>query len=165
MSQNVEALIASLAASDIAARREAAESLARLGAGAAPAAIPLVKACGDADEEVRNWAVAALEELPAPTASDAAALEEMINVDRLDVAFWATTLLGRMETSAASTVPTLAVAVANHPESVVQQRAAWALGRIGKPAAAAIPQLEAATASKDPRLARLASAALESVRS
>ena len=165
MSQDVQALIASLASSDLAARREAAESFARLGPDAVPAAVSLVKACDNDDEQVRNWVVAALEELPPPNVADAAALEALVTGTNLDVAFWATTLLGRMESAAASAVPALAAAVADHPELVVRQRAAWALGKIGKSAAAAIPQLQAAATSDDPRLARFATTALESIRS
>lgn len=165
MSQDVRSLVASLTSKDTATRREAAESLARVGPDAATVAVPLVQACGDDDEEVRNWVVAALEELPPPNASDAAALEAFINGENLDVAFWATTLLGRMEAAAAPTVPTLALAVVDHPELVVRERAAWALGKIGKPAAGAIPQLEAASTSEEPRLARLATIALQAVRS
>ena len=165
MSQDISAMIRSLVTPDVATRRTAAESLARVAPDAVNAAVPLVKACGDDDEEVRNWAIAALEELPAPAVSDAATLESLINSDSLDVAFWATTLLGRMEQGAASTVPTLATAVVAHPELVVRQRAAWALGKVGKLAATAVPQLESATTSDDPRLARFAASALESIRS
>lgn len=165
MSQDLRSLLASLASTDVATRREAAESLSRVGPDAVAVAVPLVEACADHDEEVRNWVVAALEELPAPKASDLAALERLVRRENLDIAFWATTLLGRMEAAAAVTVPTLAWAVIEHPELVVRERAAWALGKIGKPAADAIPQLEAASASSHPRLARFATSALESIRS
>lgn len=165
MSQDLRSLVAALASTDVATRREAAESLARVEPDAVAVAVPLVEACGDRDEEVRNWVVAALEELPAPNASDLPALEGLVSRKNLDIAFWATTLLGRMEAAAASTVPTLAWAVVEHPELVVRERAAWALGKIGKPAADAIPQLEAAAASAHLRLARFATIALESLRS
>jgi HEAT repeat protein len=165
MSPDLRSLAMSLASTDVVTRRETAESLAKAGPDAVTVAIPLVQACGDDDEEVRNWVVAALEELPPPNASDAAALEAFINGENLDVSFWATTLLGRMEAAAAPTVPTLASAVIDHPELVVRERAAWALGKIGKPAAGAIPQLEAAATSEEPRLARFATIALQAVRS
>ncbi|MDA1055765.1 MAG: HEAT repeat domain-containing protein [Planctomycetota bacterium] len=164
MSRELQTLIVSLASTDVATRREAAELLARVGPDAVAAAVSLVRASGDEDEQVRNWAVAALEELPAPEASEATALEVFVNGGSLDVAFWATTLLGRMEAGAASTVPVLAAAVSDHPELVVRQRAAWALGKIGKSAAAAVPQLEAAAASEDTRLARFAATALKAIR-
>lgn len=164
MSQEVQSLLLALAASEVTQRREAAESLARIGPEAVDVAVAIVKACGDDDEQVRNWVVAALEELPAPNASTAKSLENLINDENLDVAFWATTLLGRMEHDAASTVKTLASAVVSYPELVVRQRAAWALGKIGKPAAEAIPQLETALRSDDARLARFAAVALEQIR-
>jgi HEAT repeat protein len=164
MSQDVSSLITSLESSSVAARREAAESFARLGAEALSAVIPLVKACGDADEQVRDWSVAALEELPAPDASQLASLVPLVASESLDVAFWAATLLGRMEEAAEPAVPALANAVVNHPELVVRQRAAWALGKIGKPALSAIPYLETASTSEDARLARFATMALNSIR-
>ena len=42
-------------------RADAAERLSRAGEEAAAAAVPLVQACGDGDERIREWAVAALE--------------------------------------------------------------------------------------------------------
>ncbi|MBC8356925.1 MAG: HEAT repeat domain-containing protein [Planctomycetes bacterium] len=165
MAHDIQALIASLASTEVTTRREAAESLARIGPEAVNAAVALVQACGDDDEQVRDWAVAALEELPAPSSSEVTSLEAFINGENLDVAYWATTLLGRMEEAAALAVRTLATSVSSHPELVVRQRAAWALGKIGKSAAHAIPQLEAAATSEDARLARFATIALESIRS
>ncbi len=165
MLPDVQALIASLASAEVTTRREAAESLARIGPAAVIGAVPLVNACGDDDEQVRDWVVATLEELPAPDASQAVAMGALVNGESLDVAFWAATLLGRMEDEASSTVPTLAVAVTAHPDLVVRQRAAWALGKIGNAAIDAIPQLEIASHSEDARLARFAAIALESIRS
>lgn len=164
MSQSADALIASLSSADATTRREAAEAFARLGPDAASAAVPLVKACGDQDEQVRDWAVAALEELETPDSSTTGELQSLVNDESLDVAFWATTLLGRLEHHAAPAVETLAVAVASHPELVVRQRAAWALGKIGAAASAAVPQLEQAASSEDPRLARFATTAIEAIR-
>lgn len=165
MSREVQQLIMAIASPDVATRRAAAESLAMLGPDAAPAAVPLVKACIDDDEQVREWAVAALEELSAPDDTAMKPLEALLDGESLDMGFWAATLLGRMEGAAASTVPTLAAAVTDHPELVVRQRAAWALGKIGKPAASAIPQLEAAAKSDDARLARFATMALDAIHS
>ncbi len=164
MSQSTDTLAASLSSAETATRREAAESLARLGTDAARAAIQLVKACGDSDEQVRDWAVEALEELSAPDVSTESELQSLVNDDSLDVAFWATTLLGRLESEAAAAVETLAKAIINHPELVVRQRAAWALGKIGNAASSAVPQLEQASTSDDARLARFATSALASIR-
>jgi len=164
MSHNVAELASKLADADVVTRRQAAEALARLGPEAATAAIPLVQACADRDEQVRDWVVAALEELPAPAATELTALSPLVSDPNLDVAYWAATLLGRMRGAAAPAVSTLTAALSSHSELVVQQRAAWALGSIGPPASAAIPQLEQAAASPDAQLARLAKAALASIR-
>ena len=59
MSPSVRMLIDLLESPDLTDRRKAAESLARLGPEAAPAAMSLVRACGDPDGEVRDWVVAA----------------------------------------------------------------------------------------------------------
>jgi HEAT repeat protein len=65
MATDLPHLIAALTAPNPAVRSPAAEELSHLGPDARPAAITLVQACGDESEEVREWAVAALEELAA----------------------------------------------------------------------------------------------------
>ena len=89
------ALAAKLNDSDPGVRAAAAEDLAHLAEGAQSAAVPLVQAMGDADEDVRNWAYAALESLGTPRPEDVPALIKIAADPRLDVAYWAVTLLGR----------------------------------------------------------------------
>ncbi len=164
MPTDLETLLQSLAASDLTTRRAAAETLARWGPDAVPAAVALTAACRDPDEQVRDWVVAALEELPPPPPTEAAALAELLSQENLDVAFWAATLLGRMGSSAALAVSALVTTLSNHPEPIVRHRAAWALGQMGHSARAALPQLEAAAASSDTRLNRFATASLTAIR-
>ena len=53
-------LAATLASANADERAAAAEKLAQAGPAAQAAVVPLVQACGDADERVREWSVAAL---------------------------------------------------------------------------------------------------------
>jgi HEAT repeat protein len=160
---DITTLAARLTDSDPAARLAAAEQLAQAGEGAAPAAVPLVKACGDADDQIREQAVAALEELgPPPTA----AIDDLVSLvaatDPL-IAYWTITLLGRSGQAAATAVAALTERLGSPSAPEVAQRAAWALGKIGPAANSAAAALRTATASTDPRLARLAAEALAAV--
>ena len=163
MPTDLSQLIASLKAPDESIRREAAEKLSHLGPDARPAAVPLVRACGDQSEEVSEWVVAALEEMGPPRASDVGDLALLVGDPSADVAYWAVTLLGRLEAEAAPAVGALAAAVSDAPEVSIRQRAAWALGKIGPPALAAIDALRRAESDEDPRLARLARQAIERI--
>ena len=157
MPSRISDLTAALAGSDASKRQAAAEELAQLGEEAAPAALALVTTCG-ADDEAREWIVSALESLGVPPEDTVAPLAKLAGNQTQDVAYWAVTLLGRAKAAAAVTA--LAGTLAKHPAIVVRQRAAWALGQIGQPAAAAQSALEAAASDSDPRLASLAREAL-----
>jgi HEAT repeat protein len=142
-------------------RAQAAEALARLGAGAQPAAVALVRAAGDPNEGVRDWAVAALEELGPPMVEDLDSLASLTDHFDLNIAYWACTLLGRLKANAAAAAPALARCLTQHANLQVRQRAAWALGQVGSAARAALPALEQAAQSPDPRLSRLARQSIE----
>jgi HEAT repeat protein len=165
MPNKVESLSQELNSSDPVRRRQAAEGLAQLADGARNAAVELARACDDPDEVVREWVVAALEQLGPPRPDDALALTSLVHAPAADVGYWAATLLGRLEGAASTAVAALGQAVAEHPQAAVRQRAAWALGRIGPAARDAAGTLQAAAASDDARLARLASRALEQIKS
>jgi HEAT repeat protein len=162
MTTDLSALVASLKSGDADQRQAAAEKLSQRGTDAAPAAVALVEAC-ERDDEARESVVAALEELGPPAASDVAKLAALVSRPSLDVAYWAATLLGRLEGEASPAVPALSEALGGHGELAVRQRAAWALGKIGPAAATARDALTKAAASSDPRLASLARAAVSSV--
>jgi len=156
----ISQLVAGLSASDANTRAQSAEQLAQIGPDAQPAAVALVLACGDEEEEVRQWATSALEGMGPPEASDVGQLVSFLQGRSPDVGYWAATLLGRLKSEAAAAVEALARAVAESPHLSVRQRAAWALGEIGSAAAAAVPALQKAAADPDPRLARLAQEAI-----
>jgi HEAT repeat protein len=145
-------------------RAEAAEALAHLAEGAQAAAVPLVQAMGDADEDVRNWALAALESLGPPRIEDAPLLSKFAADPRLDVAYWAVMLLGRFGGMSVPAQPqilsALTAALDRHAEIAVRQQAAWALGKFGVAANSARESLSQAAACGDPRLARLAKEAI-----
>ena len=102
-----------------------------MGAEAVAATIPLIRATGDASETVRENAVGVLEEIGTPDVGELNALRELVHAEQEDVAYWSTTLIGRLGEDAAAAVPDLAKAVAESPALQVRQRAAWALGKIG----------------------------------
>jgi HEAT repeat protein len=159
---DVASLAARLESTNADERVTAAEKLCQTGESAATAAIPLVRACGDADERVREWAVAALEDLGPPPADVIATLATLATGSVPLVAYWAVTLLGRAGQAAASTAGVLADCLASG-DAAVAQRAAWALGKLGPAAAVANERLHAAAQSADPRLASLASEALATI--
>ena len=104
-------LLDGLQSPDPARRVEAAERLARLGPDARDAALDLVRACRDEEEAVREGVTAALEALGPPKVSDVDALCALLATDDADTAYWAATLLGRLEGGAGSAVPALATAL------------------------------------------------------
>lgn len=160
---DVKALAAQLTSSDAEQRVAAAERLAQAGTAAAAAAVPLVRACSDGDDRVREWTVAALEDLGPPPTDAIDRLIAMANDPDPLTAYWATTLLGRSGQHAAAAVMALAACVESPADPAVRQRAAWALGKIGPAAAAAREVLTRAAAQEDPRLARLATEALAAI--
>lgn len=158
--QDIAALLRRLVAAEADERADAAERLCRAGAAASVAAVDLVRACGDADDRVREWATAALEELGPPPPGATTNLAELAGSSDPLVAYWAVTLLGRTGASAASAATLLAGFVDGAADMAVRQRAAWALGKIGAGASAARDALTRAAGNSDPRLARLAAEAL-----
>ncbi len=129
MSDGPEHWIAELRAKSADLRAAAAQKLATLGEQPA-AAVPLVAALDDADEQVREWVAAALESLGPPRQGDVAALIAKLAADHALQAYWAATLLGRLGPSAAAAQDALGEIAAAHADPSVKKRAAWALGRI-----------------------------------
>lgn len=153
---DISHLIADLSSTDLPAKGRAAKALAKLGDEARPAAVPLVREAGCLDETVREWVISALEGLGPPAEEELPALKDLIASPDGEVAFWAITLLGRLEAKAAPAVPELIEALQTSPDLFVRQKAAWALGEIGPAAKEALPALEAAAKSPDRRLAGIA---------
>ena len=161
--QDLAALVQRLASASADERADAAEALCRAGEAASAAAVDLVRACGDADDRVREWAAAALEELGPPPPDATTNLATLAGASDPLVAYWAVTLLGRTGASAASAATLLAGLVDAASDMAVRQRAAWALGKIGPGACAARDALARAAGNSGPRLARLATEALNLV--
>lgn len=158
--QDIATLLRRLTAADADERAAAAEGLCRAGEAAAPAAVDLVRGCGDADDRVRDWSVAALEELGPPPPGSTARLTDLAGDANPLVAYWAVTLLGRAGADAASAATVLAGCLDAAADMAVRERAAWALGKIGPGAASAREALARASSQGSPRLARLAAEAL-----
>jgi HEAT repeat protein len=150
---------AELRSPDQAIRAAAAENLCHAGAEAAGAAIDLLIACGD-EEAVSNWAVAALEDLGPPELEALEPLSDLVSSPNPLIAYWATTLLGRLGPPAATSQDAIADALLKSKDLAVQERCAWALGKIGASSGGALMALNQAAESRDQRLAQLAEAAL-----
>jgi len=161
MTVDISELIASLRSEHEPQRQSAAERLAQLGSEAQPAALALVEACEAEDETTREFCVSALEDLGPPPVGDLQRLAALLAHRSLDIAYWAATLLGRLQSQAAPAVEPLGRALDEHAAMAVRQRVAWALGQIGPAAANARDALEQAATSDDARLARLARKALD----
>ncbi|MBL9162802.1 MAG: hypothetical protein JNL18_08730 [Planctomycetaceae bacterium] len=162
MSASVSSLI-KLLQSETPQRLDAAQQLLELGSEAVPAAVALVEAC-DGDQETRDIASAALEDLGPPEDDAVGTLTKILSRPTLDAPYWAATLLGRLESVAAPAVKQLIVAAQGHAHAAVRQRSVWALGKIGPPAAPALESLQLLTTDHDPRLASLARDAVASIR-
>jgi len=163
MSNNAQDSVAQLSSGDLAHQVAAAETLARLGTNAQPAAVALVEACGTSDESLRQWTSAALEDLGPPSPGQIAPLIKLARDPSTEVAYWAITLLGRAGDAAPSAVATLVEVLRNSSEITLRERSAWALGKMGSVAQPALPALREAAATTQPRLSRLARNALEAL--
>ena len=149
-----------LQSEDLQERTAAAEALSLMGPDAAFASVELVKACADEDA-VKEWSVAALEELGPPPVESLEELATLASAKDSLVAYWAITLLGRSAEAAQSSQEQLANVLQASTEMSVRQRAAWALGEMRATSDGAITALEEAAKSSDPRLSRIAAASLE----
>lgn len=159
----VSQLIQQLQSDSAETRYAAAEQLARCGEQARPAAAVLVSCSGDEDERISEFAVAALEGLGPPADEALAQLATLLGNQNPDVAYWAATLLGRLEAKGTGAVAGLVATLRSNPHLQVRQRVAWALGMIKHAGSGAKEALEQAAASQDPRLARLARQALAEI--
>lgn len=157
---NVTVLAQQLQDKQVEVRTQAAEQLSRCGEEARSVAVDLVQACGD-EEPVREWAVAALEDLGPPREDSVEKLRGLVVHTNELVAYWAVTLLGRLGSNAGAVAPALVSVLESSPDLAVRQRAAWALGQIGNRCPATAAALERAKNDADPRLARLAAQAIQ----
>ena len=164
MEIDLSLLIAALGGKDADSRMVAAERLSQMGENARGAAVFLVKACADEDEEIREFVAAALEQLGPPDPGDGARLARLLGHEHPDVGYWAATLLGRLQAEAAPWVEELRGALETSPHEIVRERAAWALGKIGGRAASASEALERAADDGNERMTHVAEKALRRIR-
>jgi HEAT repeat protein len=144
-------------------RTSAAEALSLMGPEAAFAAVELVRACADSAATVREYSVAALEQLGPPSAQSLQQLCGLVRAEDPLVAYWAITLLGRAGTSAQLGEADLVAVLTTSTENSLQERAAWALGKIAARSEAATGALQQAASSSAARLSRLSRASLEKI--
>ena len=137
-----------------------AENLSYLGDAAAFAAVDLVQACA-AEDAVREWAVAALEEMGKPPVEAKAALAALATSPEPLVAYWAVTLLGRLGPDSQTEQALLLELLRNRAiDLAIREKAAWAVGQMGVAARSAIPVLRELREAEHPRLAQLAENAI-----
>lgn len=155
--------VQSLGGANLEERRKAAEACAKDPGIAMAAIVPLCRCCSDSDEQVSQWSAAALEELGPPAVDELDSLVELTTSTE-STAYWAVTLIGRLESKAAPAAKHLAGLIENEKTPVeVRNRAIWAIGQIGAADAAIKGILEKAAQSENARTARLAAKALSQV--
>ncbi|QDV10251.1 HEAT repeat protein [Rosistilla oblonga] len=147
--------------SDPAIRRQTLQSIIDESPRLADWTIPLLRAACDPHASVSELAIATLEDMGAPDASQVADIVAFAQRPAdSETVYWATTLIGRIGPAAADAVPTLAGVLANSSFLHVREKAAWALGQIGPAAVGASAVLQSAAEQGPPRLQRLATKAL-----
>ncbi|MBI1248574.1 hypothetical protein GC197_12135 [bacterium] len=152
--------IQALSGSDIPKRREAAEACAKNTGLTQAAIVPLCRCCQDEDEQVREWSNAALEESGPPAVDELPALVDLTKAPE-STAYWAVTLLGRLQSDGAAALPALVTLIeAPKTPTEVLNRALWAIGQIGEGDQSVRSALEHAAQSENPRTSRLAVSAL-----
>lgn len=156
MLDDLSSLISQLHSNDSSIRASAAESICHLGADALPATIALVEACADKNSDVREWAVAALEDIGPPSTASIPHLTLMIGDTDPLVEYWVITLLGRCRENAMNAVPDLIASIDSKKDLAVRQRALWALCKIRPPLVVVQDVLEKVADHDDPRLSDMA---------
>ncbi|QDT62966.1 HEAT repeat domain-containing protein [Calycomorphotria hydatis] len=154
-------LVDQLHSSDSTTRRQAAEQLSQFGPDAASASVAIVQEFESADDVSMEFLIAALEESGPPPVDSVSKLAQLCHSAHEETAYWAITLLGRLESKAAKAAEPIAQNLAPTRPASVRQRAAWALGKIDKFTPVVVEALTKAATDEDARLARLAMRALD----
>jgi HEAT repeat protein len=146
-------------------RLAAAEFAAQHPEQSSACAAALARCAADRSEAIAMHAAEALEMLGPPPRSALADLIELLDPrGEGETTYWAVTLIGRLGPAAGPASHGLVQMLAGSPYLPVRERAAWALGRIGAAAQGSEQTLRTAAEQGPPRLARLATQALESIR-
>ena len=148
---------------DLETRVAAAEALMLMGPDASPMAVELVQATSDSEEQVSEFAVAALEELGPPPTNSLGPLTELLGDPHLPRPYWAAKLIGRMGKDGASAEVDLVQLLESNQEAAAQQEAIRTLQKIGAHSSQCRATLERATQTQDPRTARLATQTLSNM--
>jgi HEAT repeat protein len=165
MEETINQLFDQLRSLDVTERRLATEKLTAQDVNLQPWATTIVQAAGDADDQVRAWAADTLETLGSPKLGDLPGLMQLLTISQEgEILYWAATLIGRLGPTAHRATEILTNTVRLSPYLPVRERAVWALGRIGPRAKSASSLLREVSAKGPPRLRRLATEALESLR-
>ncbi len=152
-----------LRADDVKQRRRAAKMLALLEEAAQPAALELLIALSDRDDQVRQWSTEALDMLGAPDISETTAIANLaVSIPDSDVQYYAITLLGRLGTTAVEYVSDLLTCTEKQFEATVRVRAIWALSRISNKSVEA-KIIEALEQLKNDENANVSEAAIRSL--
>lgn len=163
MTDDVRTLARSLGCKTAAARSEAAWALAELGEQAAPAAVALVKAAGDEDEDVRGAASEALAELGPPPVRAARQLADLLTHEDPNAGLWAAILLGRLGENGIRYADALLDQAKNESAFMaVRERCLWSLAEVG-PKPKHRPDLEVLARDPPRRLAKAAKQTLAAV--
>lgn len=150
-----------LQSADAAVRRQALEKAAADPEQARQAAAQLVPLAADADEELRELAVGALESLESPAPESLPEITRLLATVDGDALYWAATLIGRLGADGTSATPALIAAFRRTGETAAQERIVWALGQLPTQSPEAAELLRETSGSKQARLARLAKEALD----
>lgn len=140
------------------------DQMRQLAAGdvSAAAFLPaLISTLAEGDEEHRAWAsdaLATLEQIPAKFADE---LGDLTRSDKPVVASWACKLLVLTGPAGVERQGAICRVLQEYPEVTVRQQAAMSLGRLPELYAESRAALQWATTQDDPRLVRLAQAALQ----
>lgn len=156
--------VSGLRSDDPAKRLAAAEYFSTAG-DAVWGALPELLDALQFEDEAAEYAVAALEEAGAPPVESLAIVESRLNGPGELTAYWSATLLGRAESNAVSSIPALCQLITENKHSAATERGVWAIGRIGATTPEAIAVLQQCTKSSSPRMVRLATTALQPVKS
>lgn len=156
---SIDSLRAELQSTDPARRLAAADYLLTHADVARQLAPELIEVFGRADEGLREVCLGAVENCESIDVGVGRRLIPFLAGDELQ-AVWAAKLLGRLGAEAAFAVDDLVKVLTKSDSIPVREEAAWALGRIGPGAKAALLTLEAAAKVDSPRLARYAKEAI-----
>lgn len=129
-------------------------------AAAAQQIEPLLQTLQTDEEELCAWTTDALQGIEQVSDEFADLLSSYCMHEQAKCAVWACKLIMKIQ-SPASLQAALCRALTEHSSLGVRQQAAAALASVASPSSDTLSALEAAAASEDPRLSRLAAQALE----